>query len=63
MPEPEESRSEDEALTPQYLASVARHLKNCLYINIGASIHILYNKELLGGIVNLNRTLKIHTGG
>ena len=63
VPEPEESRSGDDALTQQRLASVAGHPKNCLYINSGASIHILFNKELLGGIVNLDRALKIYAGG
>ena len=63
MPEPEESRSGDDALTPQRLASVAGHPKNCLYIDSGASIHILFNKELLCGFVNLDRALKIHASG
>ena len=63
VPEPEETRSGDDALTPQRLASVAGHPKNRLYIDSGASIHILFNKELLGGIVNLDRALKIHAGG
>ena len=63
VPEPEESRSGDDALTPQRLASAAGHSKNRLYINSGVSIHILFNKELLGGVVNLNRPLKIHAGG
>ena len=63
VPEPEESRSGDDASTPQRLASVARHPKYCLYINSGASIHIFFTKELLGGIVNLDRALKIHAGG
>ena len=63
VPEPEESRSGDDALTPQRLASVAGHPKDLLYIDSGAFIHILFNKELLGGIVNLDRALKIHTGG
>ena len=44
VPEPEESRSGDDASTPQRLASVARHPKYRLYINSGASIHILFNK-------------------
>ena len=45
------------------MASVAGHPKNCLYINSGASIYILFNKELLGGLVILNRPLKIQAGG
>ena len=63
MSEPEESRSGDESLALQRLVSVAGHPKNSLYIDSGVSIHILFNKELLGGIVNLNRALNIHTGG
>ena len=61
--EPEESRSGDDASTPQRLASVAGHLKNRLYINSGASIHILFNKELLGDIVDLDKSVKIQAGG
>ena len=57
VPEPEETRSGDDASTPQCLASVAGHPKNRLYIDSSASIHILFNKELLGGIVNLDRAL------
>ena len=63
VPEPEESRSADDASIPQRLASVAGHPKNCLYIDSGASIHILFNKELLGGIVDLNKSIKIQAGG
>ena len=63
VPEPEESRSGDDASTPQRLASVAGHPKNPLYINSGAFIPILFNKELLCGIVNLDRALKIRAGG
>ena len=59
VPEPEESRSGDDASTPQRLASVAGHPKNRLYIDSGASIHILFNKELLGGIVDLDKSIKI----
>ena len=63
MPETEESRSGDNALIPQRLSSVAGHPKNCLYIDSGASIHILFNKELLGSIVNIHKSVKIHAGG
>ena len=63
MPEPEESRIGEEISTPQSMASVARHPKNCLYINSGTSIHILFSKELLGCLVNLNMPLKIQAGG
>ena len=59
----EESMSMKEASTPQRMASVAEHPKNCIYIDSGTSIHILFNKELMGGLVNLNRPLKIQTGG
>ena len=63
MPKPEQSRSREEVSMSQRMASVAEHPKNCLYINSGASIHILFNKELLGGLVNLDRPLKIEAGG
>ena len=63
VPEPEESRRGDDPLTPQRLASVAGHPKNRLYIDSGASIHILFNKELLGGIVDLDKSIKIQAGG
>ena len=55
IPETEESRSGKEVST--------RHPKNCLYINSGTFINILFNKELLGGLVNLDRPLKIQAGG
>ena len=63
VPEPEESRSGDEVSTPQRLASVAGHPKNRLYIDSGASLHILFNNKLLSCIVNLDRALKIQAGG
>ena len=63
VPEPEEPRRGDDPSTPQLLASVAGHPKNRLYIDSGASIHILFNKELLGGIVNLYKSVKIHACG
>ena len=62
-PDLEESRSREEALTPQRLVSVAGHPKNCLCIDSSAAIHILFNKELLGGIVDLDGALKVHAGG
>ena len=55
VPDPKETRSGEDASTPQRLASVAGHPKNRLYINSGASIHILFNKELLGDIVVANQ--------
>ena len=63
MSEPEESRSGDNPSTPQRLASVAGYLKNHQYIDRGASIHILFNKELLDGIVDLDKSIKIQAGG
>ena len=63
VPEGKEPRRGDDPSTPQRLASVAGHLKNRLYIDSGASIHILFNKELLGGIVNVDKSIKIQAGG
>ena len=63
VPEPEESRSGDDTSTPQRLASVVEHPNNHLYIDSGTSIHILFNKEVLGGIVNLDTSIKIQAGG
>ena len=63
VPKPEESRQGDDPSTPQRLGSVVGHLKNRLYIDSGASIHFLFNKELLGGIVNLDKSIKIQAGG
>ena len=57
-PELEELRSAEDGLV-----SVARHPKNYLYINSGASIHILYNWELLGSLTQLDRPIKIQAGG
>ena len=39
-----------EASTPQCMTSVAGHPKNRFHIDSGASLHILINKELMGGI-------------
>ena len=44
MREPEELRSTEEASMPQRIVSMDGHPKNRLYINSGASIHILFNK-------------------
>ena len=62
-PKPEESSSGEDTSTPQRLVSVTGYPKKRLFIVSGASIHILFNKELLGGIVSLNRALKIHASG
>ena len=59
----DESRSVKEASIPQCMASVAGHPKNRLYIDSGAFIQILFNKVLMGGLVNLNRPFKIQAGG
>ena len=58
-----ELRSKDKDSTPQRMTSVAGHPKNRLYINNGESLHILFNKELMGGLQNLDRPLKIQAGG
>jgi len=58
----EESRSVKEDSTPQRMTSVTGHPKNRLYIDSGASLHILFNKELMGGLVNLDRPLEIQAG-
>ena len=58
-PEPEELRSVIDTFEPQQEVSVARHLKNWLYINSGALEHILFNQELLGGFIQLDQVIKI----
>ena len=63
VPKGKELRRGDDPSTPQRLASVAGYPKNRLYIDSGASIHILFNRELLGGIVNLDKSIKIQAGG
>ena len=52
-----------ETSTPQRLASMAGQPKNRLYINRGASIYIFFNRELLKGLMKLDRALKIQAGG
>ena len=52
IPEIEESRSADKDSAPQRMTSVAGHQKNRLYIDSGASLNILFNKELMGGLVS-----------
>ena len=58
-PEHEESRSEEDASTPQRLVSVAGHPKNCLYIDSGAFLHIIFNNvcywEVLSNSIGLSR--------
>lgn len=63
VPKPKVSRRGDDPSIPQHLTSVAGHPKNRIYINSGASIHILFNKELLGGILDLDKSIKIQAGG
>mmetsp|Transcript_23578 Transcript_23578/g.25110 ORF Transcript_23578/g.25110 Transcript_23578/m.25110 type:complete len:86 (-) Transcript_23578:85-342(-) len=63
MPEPAESSSGEEDMTPQRLVSGDGDPKNLSYIDSGASIHSLFNKELFAGLVNFDRILKIQTGG
>ena len=45
------------------MTSVAGHPKNRLYIDSAASLHILFNKELLGGLHNIANPLKVQAGG
>ena len=49
----QELRRVDKHSTPQRMTSVAGHPKNRLYINNGASLHILFNKELMGELHNI----------
>ena len=44
------------------MISVARHPKNRLYIDSGASLHILFSKELLGELNNIKVPVKIQAG-
>ena len=62
-PEFEELRSGEDTSTPQRLVSVAGHPNNYLYINSSASIHNLFNQELLEGLLQLNRSIKIQASG
>ena len=62
-PEPEELRSKEDTSTPQRLVSMAGHPKNHLFIDSGASLHIIFNRELLGGLIKLDRAIKIQAGG
>ena len=45
------------------MTSVAGHPKNRLYIDSCASLHILFNKELLGELNDIEVPLKIQDGG
>ena len=63
MSEPEELSSMIDTLEPQQDVSVAGHPKNHLYMDSGASVHILFNQDLLGGLVQLDRVIEIQAGG
>ena len=63
MSVPEEIVSVADKLKPQEEVSVARHSKKRLYINNGASIHILFIPELFGGLIQLDWVIKIQAGG
>ena len=63
MSEPNKSVSGKENSTQQHMASMTGHPNNCLYIISAASIHTFFNKELFGGLMNLDRPLNIQTGG
>ena len=62
-PDPEESKSGEDASTPQRLVSVAGHPKNRLFIDSSTSLHIFFKIELLGGLIKLNMAIKIQAGG
>ena len=49
--------------TPQRMTSIAGHPKNRLYIDSGAFLHILFNKELLGKLNDIKVPIKIQAGG
>ena len=63
LPEPEVLRSVVDTLKPQQDVSVVGHPKNHLYIDSGESVHILFNRLLLGGLTQLDRVIKIQAGG
>ena len=42
---------------------MAAHPKNSLYINRGTSVHILFNRGPLEGLIKLDQIIKIQTGG
>ena len=59
----QELRSVDNSSTSQQMTSVAGHPKNRLYINNGKSLHIIFNKELLGKLNNTKVPIKIQARG
>ena len=52
-----------DTIEPEQDFSVAGHPKNCLYIDSGTFVHIQFNQELLGGLIQLDRVIKIQAGG
>ena len=63
VPKPRSAVPKSRSGPPQRVRSVAGHPKNRLYIDSGASVHILFNRELLEGIQDLDRPLAIAAGG
>ena len=63
LPEPEELRSVVDTLQLQQEVSVAGYSKNRLHIDSDPSIHILLNWELVGGLIQLDRVIKIQADG
>ena len=49
-------------LDTQQDVSVAGHPKNHIYINSGEFIHILFNPELLGGLIQQDRVIMFQAG-
>ena len=50
-------------MKPQRLKSVAGHPKNRLYIDSGASVHIIFNREFIDDLRTLTQPLEISAGG
>ena len=59
----QELRSVDDGSTQQRMTSVAGYPKNRLYIDSGPYLHILFTKEVLGKLDNINKPLKIQAVG
>ena len=57
-----ELKSEDKNSTQQRMTSVAGHPKIRLYIDSRASLHILFNKELMGELYDTDKPLNIQAG-
>ena len=62
-PKPEELRSGEDTLTPQRLVSMAGYSKNRLNIDSGEFVHILFNRELFGGLIKLDQIINIQVSG